>query len=1129
MINILIDIYEVGTGTNASIGMYDGDFKWSQATTNSNYAGGFIDRNTVSSVLSACNITRGGAFGGFQGTVSIGVYSKSVVDAILSNVVTLIGKVLTIKVDYVSDDDLETVSQRFIGKVSTYKVDSENNVTISVATDTAFDAKKLPSITVTKEMALNADNTAVGKKINSVFGQIVDFPLIHVLTDNQNISLLVQNNLRNADNPSGIIVAAGTDSDQSTAGFGFPMSTFDAWFKPKDSLYVIDKWQAAEDSRVWIHFGFCKESAFGWVHYWPATEINVRRELVGRRIKVTKGTSAGKFFEIEDVKYRSPKAGLWFQVSTNNLSDFTETGFPATAYKPDQIGPTDARFIVSDDNKIDNDVSFITFVGTSNIFLLSSKCDATTGKIVGLDESTGKETETEVPVDSIQVIHQTDNWQMIKVNVAGIVNDDENSFGFAKFVPAIEARYRKWNNQNIIRMGLTYGDDEYEDVGDFDFWHADSVTEDQFTSETPTTETLEFPGGEAAANTARTINLIYIPLSGKNIAEATSSVYVVPKIQVACTWSEIYGGTTNPFARIKIELAAFNNGGVCLGNVTSNTKWTYSSLTSEESLMIDIDPDEEVMRFSGQIVGYDTESKEAFTTLKSQLDISKVLSGADLKSVTFVSVSVQVYLFSGEIFILESSSSGSCIKNVFTPRIAVTQKASKDKVYLRAKYKATPTEVTTLNASTPAGLLQRIANIIQVPTDGFFEQVAEKQWALFSTGIGVDTDCQYHTSENESFSDVATAICRQSLMAVWQKPNGEFSARWFMDDDLETTVSYEFSDVIAGSFSVDKPSGGYLSTDFVFDIVRRIFIKPESLSVNTDQALTSFPASGYHEASGDALTTTGGWDFLPITEIDVYSSTYGRGYRALRVRKTGLGVSLLDRFVIGTYWKVGDGTDAGTVLCYIAAVAPDFNAPTGTSGVRIALQYETPRPTTWNITQIAPVSPVEQWKDLVSGLVVNDYTTARNIWEHAQNARLKIGVEKKASSDFTKLTQAIWGSDSMALLNWVLYTVMYNTREKTVIRFRVPMDNNSINLSLLDYVRFKYGPYATINGTGVDGTLGWIVELEDDYANAQIAVTLLTSISDTDALIIDERLADGSLLIDEVVGSTKFFDEGKLA
>jgi hypothetical protein len=908
------------------------------------------------------------------------------------------------------------------------------------------------------------------------------------------------------------------------------MSTFDAWFKPKDSLYVIDKWQASEDSRVWLHFGFSKESAFGWAFYDSATEINVRRELVGRRIKVTKGTSAGKFFEIEDVKYRSPEAGLWFQVSTNNLTDFTETGFPAQSFEPSDLGLYDERFIVSANHKIDNDVSFINFVGTSNIFLLSSKCDATTGKIVGLDESTGKETETEVPVDSIQVIHQTDNWQMIKVNVAGIVNDDENSFGFAKFIPATEARYRALTlPSNRITMATATGDDSFTTIGDLDFWHTDSVTDDEFTTETPTTQVLSFPGGEAAANTVVTTNLIYIPLSGKNIAEATSSVYVVPKIQVACYWNEIDGATTNPFARIKIELAAFNNGGMCLGNVTSNTKWTYSGLTSEESLMIDIDPDEEVMRFSGQIVGYDTESKEAFTTLKSQLDISKVLSGADLKSITFVSVSVQVYLFSGELLVLESSSSGSCIKKVFTPRIAVTQKASKDKVYLRATYKATPNEVTTLNASTPAGLLERIANIIQVPTDGRFIQVAEKQWALFSTGIGVDTDCQYHASENESFSDVATAICQQSLMAVWQKPDGDFSARWFMDDDLDTTVSYEFSDVIAGSFSVDKPSGGYLSTDFVFDIVRRIFIKPESLSVNTDQALTSFPASGYREASGSALTTAGGWDFLPIAEIDVYSSTYGRGYRALRVRKTGLGISLLDRFVIGTYWKVGDGTEAGTVLCYIAAVAPDFNAPTGTSGVRVALQYETPRPTTWTITQITPVSPVEQWKDLVSGPVVNDYTTARNIWEHAQNARLTIGAEKKASSDFTKLTQALWGSDSMALLNWVLYTVMYNTREKTVIRFRIPMDGNSINLSLMDYARFKYGPYASINGTGVDGTLGWVVELEDDYANAQIAVTLLTSISDTDALIIDERLADGSLLIDEVVGSTKFFDEGKLA
>lgn len=55
------------------------------------------------------------------------------------------------------------------------------------------------------------------------------------------------------------------------------------------------------------------------------------------------------------------------------------------------------------------------------------------------------------------------------------------------------------------------------------------------------------------------------------------------------------------------------------------------------------------------------------------------------------------------------------------------------------------------------------------------------------------------------------------------------------------------------------------------------------------------------------------------------------------------------------------------------------------------------------------------------------------------------------------------------------------------------------------------------------------MEKTDLFAEGKIEFAILTSISDSDALIIDERLADGSKLYDETVTATRLFDEGSLA
>ena len=161
--NILfVEIENAGTGTDSSVGLFSGTLKWS-STGYGGYSSGIIDQKTVSRVISAMNITRGGGFGGFQGTVSVGAYSKELVAAVISKTISLIGKNLKIKIK-ISEDGNETLyeSQRFICPITSYRISNEGLVTIDCDTSKSFDRKKIGGITVTKEMAFDdQENQAI--------------------------------------------------------------------------------------------------------------------------------------------------------------------------------------------------------------------------------------------------------------------------------------------------------------------------------------------------------------------------------------------------------------------------------------------------------------------------------------------------------------------------------------------------------------------------------------------------------------------------------------------------------------------------------------------------------------------------------------------------------------------------------------------------------------------------------------------------------------------------------------------------------------------------------------------------------------------------------------------------------
>lgn len=130
--------------------------------------------------------------------------------------------------------------------------------------------------------------------------------------------------------------------------------------------------------------------------------------------------------------------------------------------------------------------------------------------------------------------------------------------------------------------------------------------------------------------------------------------------------------------------------------------------------------------------------------------------------------------------------------------------------------------------------------------------------------------------------------------------------------------------------------------------------------------------------------------------------------------------------------------------------------------------------------------PNAEWRNYVSGTVIQNYALASSIWSSAKLARDRLGIEQKAPTNITKLDMPIWGSDLIAIANFVRSTVAYNSKPKTILQFRTKICAQTIGLKVLDYVFFAFGPYGTIPV----GAL--ILEKAPMLSNGEFEITLMT-------------------------------------
>ncbi len=134
------------------------------------------------------------------------------------------------------------------------------------------------------------------------------------------------------------------------------------------------------------------------------------------------------------------------------------------------------------------------------------------------------------------------------------------------------------------------------------------------------------------------------------------------------------------------------------------------------------------------------------------------------------------------------------------------------------------------------------------------------------------------------------------------------------------------------------------------------------------------------------------------------------------------------------------------------------------------------------------------WKTYVGG--IEDYTTAKDLWDDCHAAYLKTGVINKYPEELSNLhwfiDQDTWESgtgtaDNNSALKLVSEVVAWATEQKDVVTYSLPITADTISRELLDVVSFDWAPYTF----GVP-RVGWIhgVTINPQAAALEFEVTL---------------------------------------
>ena len=1097
---VFVEIIGVGTGNDNTIGMTGGDLLWSSSIATGFHVG-FFDEKTLNGVAASCNIAYGGTLGGFDGDVVLSVYSAELISALIAKTIDLIGKEFRVSI---CDDPDEYASRvrRYTGRVGTWSTRNEISIDIVCRPYTEFNKKVIPSVTITDEIALGlVDSTSIGKSVTESYGNICLFPMTYLEGAKSYNPLLAFNNPAGG----GIVDANAPRLDGLGEGFNSIGELVG-----KSAYQILGVYQDGSDY-VWIMLSHNGRPLFTVD---AESELpTLKRAFIGSVFSVIEGTGKNSSYKVLDIRWDSHSAGsvthegVWFQINTVEATDIKGAGgyidtfgtsdanrplspFRSSSLVGDYRITADSRFIApfTTDEGMLNGISTVVLSNSNNLYVVSSKANLTDCSIVSGDSS------VTIPTDGIEIIYEGPIYKIIRVLLSQGVLDEDSSFNVLN-ISQVRTRFYETDTLGAMANDAAY------------VWFPSSVylegVADGTEISTPYTYTLSRDVALSTAVPTYCVTTTRLDLS--DIEINADSIVIIPDIKFEFDFDFAMLGD----AYFDVELIVIGEGNLVIGSKLFKTELNQLGVSGDATLWIRPDL-QEVWLVAIGASDYTSPSKPLFKAMMESLDIADIIKGYGNKA---------RYVLVKTSLVIERNGDGTSRTRTITKTVGKLWtgslvKLDKDKLYLKSE------STSVYTANSPATLARQIAleNGLSIVA-GTFASVDTTMRTFFDTAIEL-FDGQYQPSNDTTVVKALHEIAQASMMALYMNPSGQVIAKWFADDDMDTAVDYSFNGnkVVKGSMQITKPQNGYRFTDFVFDIIKRIGDSVQSVFVNTDptELVDDFPSDGVR-SSGEIISSGTGW------ELSCYTPS---GYTLVVRAKVDLTEQHpITKFTEGMILLVSS-TEDGDRLMRVTAVAYNFFEASKLS-VDIclyALDDSTPDYDYDTVDYLQIMNPTTDWKDYVSGTFITDHTTARNIWEHAQEARLALGAESTMPNGTTRMTNPVWGSDTRALMQWVLYTVLYCTREKTIIKFDTELNSDTSSLWIMSYVEFAWGPYALYP------IKGWIVDIQDNYAQGTVSITILTSVSDSDVLVLDEMALAPDLIVDESINTVSHdYDEGRLA
>lgn len=948
-IAIFVEIQGVGTGDNAAIGMVAGNLQWCSKPGYSGWKSGMIDHKTIDVAPMSCNVASGGCLGGFDGSTSVTVVDGSFWSAYMAGNINLQTRNLFVYIgDGVASKEDSTLI--YSGKISS--VSTPNLIKTEIVCDgvNSLDLKKLPSIVITKEMALNNEESdAIGKSVVSVYGNRVFYPLIYCKPSDDFIGFIADyNGFSNADLASIVLFnASSAPIGTGVAEYIKQITTPDLSFaKGKSLLQCVGAWQSSSTSPVWVCFSYNGKELLAASADESAID-DIANAIVGKRMVVAHGAGKNNSYKITSMSWATHEISfanwsdlvsvetIWFELDTTSISEIkysvptwsatrTDTGNAPlflsnvvagnacvnalVGARGDSGGDTNSNFL--------SDVSYFAFqLVDAGLFIVSADADTDSCEIYQKTDSG----YTRVTLQSgISVVYSSDKWKLISLEMASDFGDDAGSFLAMEPFDSVSYLYENKEGTGFGSYLNSLGIDP--NAGGI-YLTSDATITSQLTALDDTGITLTNNGDQFTVQ-GKSQNTVYIPFD-PNIYDGELNVRILPTYSITFTQSNYLSAAYN--INLNISVFVIGEGNIAIAKRTFEVEFRFNAWASEPSQpeLISIDHSQKAFVLSSNCSSHEAISKSAYALMESALTVSSSEIPDKKRILGFV-----VSIFNDYEWVAYNSGikmHGGVTKVIKKCKTYFSKKADMKNLWLKSQNDST--------VDTPAGLVRSICDSVGISYDSDEFAAVEAAQRLYYATESSDFDGEYIPDGDESISDVIDSIGKGSLTGFYTDASGVLRAKFLPSAASTAVTTFNGDDIKKNSLSVSTPHNGYLFSDYDFSIPVNVIEDPAIIAIDTD-GVDTFPTESATEEGAIVFNAASGYTISVLRYFDDGNT------EVITASVRGSNSRIFAMFIPGTVWKLQrtELSETVTYICRVDNVAPDIGCPIGSYGIRLCMK-----------------------------------------------------------------------------------------------------------------------------------------------------------------------------------------------